>query len=76
MMGVRPGIQTFSLVPMVFYLIRHCTYMKPEAQQQQLLACLLDGPATSDDLRRELGGVSPATLSRLMARLGSQSGGR
>ena len=46
--------------------------MKPEAHQQQLLARLLDGPATSDELRRELGGVSPATLSRLMARLGSQ----
>lgn len=46
--------------------------MKPEAQLHILLSALADGPKSSADLRRQLGDISPATLSRLVARLGQQ----
>ena len=46
--------------------------MKPEEQQKLLLARLLGGPTTANDLRHELGDISPATLSRVVARLGGK----
>lgn len=46
--------------------------MKPEEQQKILLARLLDGLTTANNLRHELGEISPATLSRLVARLGGK----
>ena len=46
--------------------------MTPEQQQQRILARLTGGPAASGELRRELDGISPATLSRLVSRLGGK----
>jgi hypothetical protein len=46
--------------------------MTPEQQQKIILSRLVDGPGSPDDLRREAGGISPATLSRLMGKLGSK----
>lgn len=46
--------------------------MDIDRQEKTVLARLLDGPATPAELRRELGGISAATLSRLIGRLGSK----
>ncbi len=46
--------------------------MSVETQQQMILATLAGGPRSPADLKQALGGISPATLSRLMARLGRQ----
>jgi hypothetical protein len=46
--------------------------MKTEVQQQLILSSLANGPLISADLRRILGDISPATLSRLIARLSQQ----
>jgi hypothetical protein len=44
--------------------------MTVEAQLRLLLATLAGGPRTATELKQALGGISPATLSRLMGRLG------
>ncbi|HEX2769631.1 MAG TPA: hypothetical protein VHN12_10140, partial [Geobacteraceae bacterium] len=46
--------------------------MNVDAQLQLILSTLASGPRSSSELRRILGDISPATLSRLMARLGQQ----
>ncbi len=46
--------------------------MNIEQQQKKILSRLLDGPASPTDLKRELDGISPATLSRLITRLGNR----
>jgi hypothetical protein len=46
--------------------------MTIEAQLQLLLATLARGSRTATELKQALGGISPATLSRLMSRLGGQ----
>ncbi len=46
--------------------------MSVEAQRQLILATLAGGPRSAAELKQALGGISPATLSRLMARLGRQ----
>lgn len=42
--------------------------MTVEAQLQLLLATLASGPRAATELKQALGGISPATLSLLMAR--------
>ncbi|MEA5113664.1 MAG: type II toxin-antitoxin system HipA family toxin YjjJ [Geobacteraceae bacterium] len=43
--------------------------MRSSQRETTLLEYLIDGPRTSEELRKQLGGISPATLTRMASRL-------